>query len=85
LKVLRGDKRAIFTAASQAQRSTDYLHSLQPEREKEAPEGVLRAMEDGEGPLPDAVAATWDDDLNPQRFAEREGRRRASRGRREVG
>jgi|APEBP8051073352_1049397.scaffolds.fasta_scaffold03681_4 antirestriction protein ArdC len=29
LKVLRADSRAIFTAASQAQRASDYLHSLQ--------------------------------------------------------
>jgi antirestriction protein ArdC len=28
--VLSGDKRAIFTAASQAQRAVDYLHHLQP-------------------------------------------------------
>jgi antirestriction protein ArdC len=31
LTVLKGDKRFIFTAASQAQRAADYLHSLQPE------------------------------------------------------
>ncbi|HTN71859.1 MAG TPA: zincin-like metallopeptidase domain-containing protein [Methylomirabilota bacterium] len=30
LKVLKDDKRLIFSAASQAQRATDYLHSLQP-------------------------------------------------------
>lgn len=30
LKVLKGDKRAIFTAASQAQRAADLLWSLQP-------------------------------------------------------
>jgi antirestriction protein ArdC len=29
LKVLKNDKRAVFTAASHAQRATDYLHSLQ--------------------------------------------------------
>jgi len=29
LKVLRGDKRAIFRAAAHAQRAVDYLHSLQ--------------------------------------------------------
>ncbi len=29
LKVLKADSRAIFTAASQAQRAADYLHSLQ--------------------------------------------------------
>ena len=30
LKVLKGDKRAIFTAASHAQRAADFLHSFQP-------------------------------------------------------
>jgi antirestriction protein ArdC len=30
LKVLKGDERAIFTAASHAQKSADYLHGLQP-------------------------------------------------------
>ena len=30
LKVLKGDKKAIFTAASHAQRASDYLHALQP-------------------------------------------------------
>ena len=29
LKVLKNDKRAIFTAASHAQRATDYLNGLQ--------------------------------------------------------
>jgi antirestriction protein ArdC len=31
LKVLKNDKRAIFTAASYAQRAADYLHGLQSE------------------------------------------------------
>jgi antirestriction protein ArdC len=30
LKVLKNDKRAVFTAASHAQRAADYLHDLQP-------------------------------------------------------
>ena len=30
LKVLKNDKRAIFTAASHAQKAADYLHGLQP-------------------------------------------------------
>jgi antirestriction protein ArdC len=29
LKVLKADKRAIFTAATQAQRAVDFLHGLQ--------------------------------------------------------
>jgi antirestriction protein ArdC len=29
LKVLKDDKRAIFTAASHAQKAADYLHGLQ--------------------------------------------------------
>jgi antirestriction protein ArdC len=36
LKVLKGDKRAIFTAASHAQRAADFLHGLQPVAESEA-------------------------------------------------
>jgi len=30
LKALKNDKRAIFTAASHAQRAADFLHGLQP-------------------------------------------------------
>ncbi|WP_231119264.1 hypothetical protein [Rhodovulum sp. MB263] len=30
LKVLKDDKRAIFSAAAHAQRAADYLHGLQP-------------------------------------------------------
>lgn len=33
LKVLKDDKRAIFTAAAHAQRAVDYLHTLQPSAE----------------------------------------------------
>lgn len=33
LKVLKQDKRAIFTAASHAQRAADFLHGLQPQPE----------------------------------------------------
>jgi antirestriction protein ArdC len=36
LKVLKGDKRAIFTAASHAQRAADFLNALQPVALKEA-------------------------------------------------
>jgi antirestriction protein ArdC len=32
LKALQDDKRLIFTAAAQAQRAVDYLHSLQPQQ-----------------------------------------------------
>ncbi len=31
LKVLKEDKRAIFTAAAHAQRAADFLHGLQPQ------------------------------------------------------
>jgi antirestriction protein ArdC len=30
LKVLKNDKRAVFTAAGHAQRAADFLHGLQP-------------------------------------------------------
>jgi len=36
LKVLKNDKRAIFTAASHAQRAADFLNGLQASEEKEA-------------------------------------------------
>jgi antirestriction protein ArdC len=39
LKVLKNDKRAVFTAAAHAQKAVDYLHQLQPDAE---------AIEEGE-------------------------------------
>ena len=38
LKVLKDDKRAIFTAAAHAQRAADYLNGLQPGVQQEAAE-----------------------------------------------
>lgn len=38
LKVLKNDKRAIFTASGHAQRATSFLHDLQPESPKADPE-----------------------------------------------
>ena len=38
LKVLKDDKRAIFTAAAHAQRAADYLNGLQPGLQQEAAE-----------------------------------------------
>lgn len=35
LKVLKDDKRAIFTAASHAQRAADFLHGLQPQQDEQ--------------------------------------------------
>jgi antirestriction protein ArdC len=35
ITVLKDDKRAIFSAAAHAQRSADYLHSLQPTETEE--------------------------------------------------
>ncbi len=44
LRVLRNDKRAIFQAASYAQKATDYLHALQPRTaESENPETIRNA------------------------------------------
>jgi len=40
LKVLKNDKRAIFTAAAHAQRAVDFLHGLQPNAEQ-APEQAV--------------------------------------------
>jgi antirestriction protein ArdC len=36
LEELKNDKRAIFQAASHAQRAVDYLHSLQPQQQEAA-------------------------------------------------
>jgi antirestriction protein ArdC len=36
LKVLKDDKRAIFTAASHAQRAAEYLNGLQPKELEDA-------------------------------------------------
>ncbi|MEO1199931.1 MAG: zincin-like metallopeptidase domain-containing protein, partial [Pseudomonadota bacterium] len=36
LEVLKNDKRAIFTAAANAQRAADFLHQLQPQEAREA-------------------------------------------------
>jgi antirestriction protein ArdC len=38
LKVLKEDKRAIFSAAAHAQRAADFLNGLQPKQEEAAPE-----------------------------------------------
>lgn len=39
LKVLKNDKRAIFTAAGKAQQAVDFAHSLQPTGEPEPDDG----------------------------------------------
>jgi antirestriction protein ArdC len=38
LRALKGDKKAVIIAASHAQRATDFLHGLQPERDPEPPD-----------------------------------------------
>ena len=43
LKVLKDDKRAIFTAASHAQKAADYLHGLQPQTGTEPAENMQDA------------------------------------------
>ena len=40
LKVLKNDKRAIFSAAAHAQRAADFLHDLQPVIEVNRGDGV---------------------------------------------
>lgn len=42
LKALKDDKRAIFTAASHAQKAADFLHGLQPEAEAQPTPRRLR-------------------------------------------
>ena len=42
-KVLKDDKRAIFTAASHAQKAADYLHGLQPNADTAPAEDMQEA------------------------------------------
>jgi antirestriction protein ArdC len=44
LKVLKDDKRAIFTAASHAQKAADYLHGLQPQTDKAPAKEMQEAL-----------------------------------------
>ena len=44
LKVLKDDKRAIFSAAAHAQRAADFLHVLQPQTEAKAEKADLRTF-----------------------------------------
>ena len=41
LRVLKDDKRAVFAAASHAQRATDFLHGLQAKRDDTTAETLL--------------------------------------------
>ena len=43
LKVLKNDKRAIFTAASHAQKAADYLHGLQPQTDTATADAMQEA------------------------------------------
>ncbi len=40
LKVLKEDKRAIFSAAAHAQRAADFLNGLQPQQQQEREDGT---------------------------------------------
>jgi len=42
LKVLRDDKRAIFTAATHGQRAVDFLHGLQSTEDRQNPDPPTR-------------------------------------------
>jgi hypothetical protein len=42
LKVLKDDKRAIFTAASHAQKAAGYLNGLQPQQDSGASDSAMR-------------------------------------------
>ncbi|MEQ1716371.1 MAG: zincin-like metallopeptidase domain-containing protein, partial [Hyphomicrobium sp.] len=61
LAVLKGDTRAIFTAASLATRAVDYLYGLQPASEQ-APKEEPRAC-DGTPVRPDGETAHRHDGL----------------------
>ena len=57
LEVLKGDKRAIFSAAAHAQRATDYLLDLQPAPAPEAqPQGADSRKESASAPAAPAPA-----------------------------
>jgi antirestriction protein ArdC len=45
LAVLRADRRAIFTAASHAQKAVDYLHGLQPAADRDSADGEHAATQ----------------------------------------
>jgi antirestriction protein ArdC len=50
IKVLKGDKRAIFTAAGHAQKAAEFLHGLQPEPQIEAQPETDAAPDEGPAP-----------------------------------
>lgn len=52
LKVLRADKKAIFTAAARAQEAASYLLTFAPESIRNHPANRAAADEDGEAPSP---------------------------------
>lgn len=60
LTVLKGDRQAIFTAASHAQKAADFLQSLQPAPEPEPETHPERAPEIGDAPgaVAESTAAT---------------------------
>jgi antirestriction protein ArdC len=75
LAVLKTDSRAIFTAASQAQKAADYLHGLQPRAIERARE-VSAERADDEPARPGTVYETYpglvrDLDTEQERDAER--------------
>lgn len=47
LKVLKGDKKAIFTAAAHAQRAADFPHGLQPSPSPEPPRAASQRPAEG--------------------------------------
>jgi antirestriction protein ArdC len=59
LEVLKGDTKAIFTAASLATRAVDYLHGLQPKPDPVPdPDGGTGSTEPERPPKPGIAAAT---------------------------
>ena len=85
LTVLKGDRQAIFTAASHAQKAADFLQSLQPAPEPEPETHPERAPEIGDAPgaVAESTAATPpapdEAALPPPRPAARKGQRQRPR------
>lgn len=56
IQLFKDDKKAIFRAASAAQKAADYLHGLQPAQPDDDPDGIT-AEDDADAPAGEAIEA----------------------------